>query len=67
MEQYGDGSKQLPLPKHWLVLCLTTYDVFKVDTHYTDVTWDRVTSDAVSRMGLLQLLAECSRYSHVTW
>jgi hypothetical protein len=31
----------------------------KVDTHYADVTWDHVTSDAVSKIGSLQLSAEC--------
>jgi hypothetical protein len=39
----------------------------KVDTHYTDVTWDHVTSDAVSKMGSLQLSAQCLHCSHVTW
>jgi hypothetical protein len=36
-------------------------------THYADVMWDHVTSDAVSRVGLHQLSAECSHCSDVTW
>jgi hypothetical protein len=39
----------------------------KVDTHYANVTWDHVTSDDVSRVGSLQVSAECSHCSHVTW
>jgi hypothetical protein len=41
----------------------------KADTHYAYVTWDHgdhVTSDTVSKMGSLQLSAECSHCSDVT-
>jgi hypothetical protein len=49
------------------VLIVSRPHKIKMDTHYADVTWDHVTSDAVSRVGSLQLSAECSNCSHVTW
>jgi hypothetical protein len=48
----------------YVYVCLTTCLVpsdaqgLNADTHYADVTWDNVTSDAVSRVGLRELSAE---------
>jgi hypothetical protein len=56
----------------WRVIALDqglvrTRGSFKVETHKVGVTWDHVTSDAVSKMESHQLAAECSHCSDVTW